>query len=338
MIKTKYLLAALLLAGLWTAEAAAQTVLRFNQWLPPKHFIVTQGLLVWAGDVARVTGGRVKVEMTTKSLGAPPRQFDLALKGIADVAWGVQGYTPGRFLSAEMAELPLSGTSAEALSVAYWRTYQKVFKSADEYKGVKLLVLHVHPPGQIGTHKKAITSMADLKGVKIRIVNPATSRILAFYGGVPVSAPAPKAYDLFSKGIIDGTFISLDGVASFHLDKFIKHAIEVPAGLYNTSFFIVMNQAKWDSLAGADQRAIEGISGEYYGRNIGRVWDGMARKGRALALEKGANITTLSGKALDGLRRELAFVEKDWITRATKKGLDAKAGLAMLRAEVAKYK
>jgi TRAP-type C4-dicarboxylate transport system substrate-binding protein len=321
----------------WSTGTVAQTVLRFNIWLPPKHFIVTEGFEGWAADVQRVTEGRVNVTMTTKSLGAPPRQFDLSAEGVVDVSWGVQGYTPGRFISSEMVELPFLGDSAEALSVAYWRTYQKHFAAADEYAGVKLLTLHVHPPGHVVAYKKPIRRMADLDGVKIRIVNPVTSTILEHFGGVPVSAPAPNSYDLFSKGVIDGTFISYDGVKSFRLQDFSKQFLEVPGGLYNTSFFIVMNQAKWDSLSAQDRKSIEEVSGEYYARRMGRLWDQIDREGRQLVLDSGGTITPVSGDDLKQLEAALAPIEEAWIQRATDKGLAARAALDMLRAEVANY-
>src|SRR5690606_9015856 len=66
---------ALLSLSLATSALAQNVTLRFNLWLPPSHFIVTDIIGGWAAEVERVTEGRVKVRNTTTSLGAPPRQY-----------------------------------------------------------------------------------------------------------------------------------------------------------------------------------------------------------------------------------------------------------------------
>jgi hypothetical protein len=57
--------------------------------------------------------------------GAPPRQYQLAVDGIADVAWGPHGYTPGVHPLSELSELPFVTRSTEANSVAYWKVFEK---------------------------------------------------------------------------------------------------------------------------------------------------------------------------------------------------------------------
>ena len=63
--------------------AAAETVLRFNNFLPRTSFLFYGVLEPWAAAIGTATDGRVKVEFTATSLGAPPAQFDLVRDGIA---------------------------------------------------------------------------------------------------------------------------------------------------------------------------------------------------------------------------------------------------------------
>ena len=337
MKKLVMLAIAFAMFGTWVAQAAAETTLRFNQWIPTKHFAVTKGHVPWAEKVAKVTDGRVKIQFTTKSLGAPPRQFDLAVTGVADVVWGVTGYTAGRFVSAEISELPFSGKSGEALSVALWRTHQKFFAKANEYKGVKLLSLHNHSPGQISTNNKEITKLEDLKNVKIRVPNFVTSEILKYYKGVPFRGPAPKSYEFYSKGIIDGSFMTNDGILSFKLAKFAKYFIEVPNGLYNSTFFVAMNQAKWDAISSVDKKAIEGVSGESFARVIGGAWDAVDQKGRELVRSGGTKVTTIQGAELAKLKSNLSFIKNNWLKKVAAKGIDGAGALKYLRAQAAAY-
>ena len=47
--------------ALTASVAQAQTTLRFSNWLPPAHYIVTEMLQPWAKEVETVTEGRVKI-------------------------------------------------------------------------------------------------------------------------------------------------------------------------------------------------------------------------------------------------------------------------------------
>lgn len=81
-------------AAAWSAPAAAQTLIRFNSWLPPTHPIMSLTIRPWTDEVAKVTQNRVKFEFTAQSMGPPPNQFDMVKDAVADAAITVHGYTP----------------------------------------------------------------------------------------------------------------------------------------------------------------------------------------------------------------------------------------------------
>ena len=320
------------------STAQAQTTLTFNRWLPPSHFVQSDVLEEWAKDIEKVTDGRVRVQVTGSSLAPPPRQFDLARDGVADIAWSVQGYTPGRFVTAEGLELPFLSDSAEALSVAFWRTHQKHFAKANEYKGVKVLSLHVQPPGELFTYKKPLTKLDDIKGLKIRVLNPATARLAEELGGVAVSAPSSKTYELISKGVVDGTFLTTDGVPQFKITDYVQHQMTAEGGFYNAAFFLVMNQRSWDRLSEQDRKAIESISGEVFAKRVGKAWDAEQDKAQKMLDERGVKHLRIEGKMLETLKTRLAGAEKDWVQAVGKLGIDGAAALEMIRREAASYK
>ncbi|MEX0729328.1 MAG: TRAP transporter substrate-binding protein [Aquisalimonadaceae bacterium] len=324
--------------ALFASSAQAQTVLTLNRWLPPNHFINTEVLEPWAADVEQATEGRVRIDIPSSSLGPPPRQFDLARRGVADITWSTQGYTPGRFVTSEGVELPFLSNSAEALSVAFWRTHNDYFAEADEYSGVKVLSLHVQPPGSLFTARQRVESLSDIRNLSIRVINPATSRLLEAFDGVPISAPVGQAYEMLSRGVIDGTFLTTDSMPNLNLWGHLNHLLTVDGGFYNTSFFLVMNRASWDRLSEADQQAIESISGEAFSKRVGRIWDDKHAK----ALEEfearaGTTHTRVEGKELERLRNALATAEPEWIASVQEKGVNGEAALEMLRREVADY-
>jgi TRAP-type C4-dicarboxylate transport system substrate-binding protein len=318
--------------------AAEQVTLRFNRWVPPTHHFHARIMVGWAERVEKATEGRVKVEFTPASLGAPPRQFELALTGVADVTAGNQTYTAERFVLSRIAELPFLGDNAEALSVAHWRVQQKFLDKGGEYKGVKLLTVFNNGPYQIFTAKKPIATVADLKNLKMRMPAGTGTEVAKALDIVPVAAPITEAYEMLSRGIVDGTTLPADSINSFKMDKFLAYETKVPLGLFNAAFFVVMNEAKWNSLSKADQDAIMSVSGEGFAREAGRIWDDQDRMANEAFAKSGMKVTTVSAAMNSDLHARLKNIDEIWIKEADAKGVDGRAALDMFRREVAAYK
>ena len=71
-------------AGALAASAAQAQTFRYSQWLPVGHFSQVGVMHPYFKDIEKATEGRVKIQPTAKGLGAPPRQYQLAIDGIAD--------------------------------------------------------------------------------------------------------------------------------------------------------------------------------------------------------------------------------------------------------------
>src|SRR6266852_5205355 len=116
----------------------------------------------------QASGGRLKFQMLPKHPAAAPGTFDAVRDGLVDVSYVTASYTPARHILPLMAELPGAGATAEINSVAFSRIHWQYFDKVGEYKGVKLLAVWTHGPGQMFNVKRPINSLADLKGMKIR--------------------------------------------------------------------------------------------------------------------------------------------------------------------------
>jgi len=157
-------LACAMAAGSLPAQAENMT-LRFSQWIPAAHFSQKDGLHALFKDIEKVTEGRIKIVLSAKALGPPPRQMQIAVDGVTDLGWGVHGYQPGVYPLAEMVTLPFLTKSTEANSVAYWRVFKAMFEKAGMHpKGVHTIALHVHPAGHIYNNKRPVQTVDDLKG------------------------------------------------------------------------------------------------------------------------------------------------------------------------------
>jgi TRAP-type C4-dicarboxylate transport system substrate-binding protein len=319
---------------LFAGAAQAQTVLTMSSWLPPSHPLVSDLLVPFAAEVETATEGRVTVQILPAPLGPPPAAFDIAKNGIADITYGVQGYVQGRFNTAAMGEMPMLGDSAEAVSVGYWRVFDKYLRAAGEYDGVKVLSVFAHGPGALFTKGTELTEPEQIAGQKIRIGSTVAHTIVSALGAVPVEGPSSKAYELLSQGVADGILFPFESVEFFNLIPLLDHGFVVPGGLYNTSFFIVMNQAKFDGLSPQDQAAIDRISGEALARKTGQMWDRADAKGRA-AMEGKITLHTADDAQVAILAETLAPVIEAQIASVTAAGVDGAAAYEMLKSEIA---
>jgi TRAP-type C4-dicarboxylate transport system substrate-binding protein len=327
-------LAAALLAG--GAAAQAQTVLTVSSWLAPGHTL-SETQKAWCGELEQKTAGKVKCNILPRAVSAPPGTFDAVRNGLADLSYTVHGYTPGRFVTTQMAEVAFLGNSSEPTSVAFQRMYNKYPAFAAEHQGVKVLAVFTHGPGMVFNTKRPIAKADDLSGLKFRVGGGMVNEISKSLGMNVTLKPAPESYELLSTGVMDGTLFPAESVESFKLDKTVKHATTFPGGLYNTAFVFMMNQATYDKQPADVKKAIDELSGEYAARMFGRGWDKVDRRGMAFMQAAGVQFTKADPTFVKAVQEKVGPVEEKWAAAAEAKGLkDAKKVLAEYRAEIKK--
>ena len=286
----------------------------------------------WGEAVEEATDGRVRVDVMSAPIGRPPAQYDLVADGAADVGFGVHGYTPNRFSLTTIVELPFLSDSAEQLSVAYQTVHEEFLAPADEHRGVRLLAVFTHGPGNIYTASDPVDDLADLNGRKLRVGGGLANEVARQLGVVPVSTPAPQVYEILSNGVADGILFPDESVAFFGLASVLDHGTAVPGGLFNTSFFMIMNARTWAQLSETDRAAIDQLSGTNLARRAGKAWDAADEAGRATMRAAGMTLTTADAEFVGAIRAELSGIEGAFIEAAEKAGIDGEAALARLRA------
>ena len=240
-------------------------------WVPSVHHM-TNTLAEWPPRRRRHPAGRLTLTVDKTALAKPPGQYDLAVNGIRDVAWGVPAYTPGRFVALRLWEMPFLSPSAELGSQAAWMWYEKNGLAAKEFADTHLLTVWVHGPGILHT-KKRIATLEDLKGVKLRVGGGGIF-LAKQLGAVPVAMPATKAHESLLRGITAGAFFPVRGdQGGFRLEKLVTHHLLVPGGLYTVPFFLTMNKKKWASLSRNAQDALNKAGGRAGAKLIGKHWD-----------------------------------------------------------------
>jgi TRAP-type C4-dicarboxylate transport system substrate-binding protein len=315
--------------------AAAQTTLTMSSWVSPQHHLTSTVLQGWANEVEKATNGRVKLQMLPKHPSAPPGTFDAVRDGLVDLSYVTASYTPARHVLPLMAELPGSGETSLVNSVAYSRIYWKHFHKVGEYRGVKLLGVFTHGPGQMFT-KKPVAGIADVQGLKIRTGGGVAEAVAKALGASAFVKPAPESYELLKSGVADGVFFPMESIISFKLDTVLEQATLFPGGMYSSAFGFFMNEDKWNKLPKQDQAAIEKISGEHIARLAGRSWDDADTRGFEVLKKSGVKIVHADAELVAEVRKRSAPIIDDWIKQASARGVDAARILAEFRDELKK--
>ena len=325
---------AALAIGALSAPAHAQTTLTFSSWVPPTHHL-TIWQANWAAEVEKATGGRVKFQSLPKAPAAPPGTFDAVRDGLVDLSYVTASYTPARHILPLMAELPGAGQTAEINSVAFSRIHWKHFQKVGEYKGVHLLAVFTHGPGQMFT-KKPVKSLDDFKNQKIRTGGGIAEQVANALGASAFVKPAPESYELLNSGVADGVFFPFESIVSFKLDKVIGQATVFPGGLYSSAFGFFMNEDKWNKLSKQDQAIITKHAGEAAARSNGKSWDNADQVGLNALKAAGANIMTATPAMQAEAKKRSGPIIEDWIKKASAKLPNAKAVLDEFHAELKK--
>jgi TRAP-type C4-dicarboxylate transport system substrate-binding protein len=323
---------AILLGANLTSVQAVE--LKIAHFVPPTHPI-SVWLEEWSKKMEAQSKGELKFTIfPNMQLGPPPKYYDLARTGQADITWFVHGFTPGRFPLAEVSNLPYMVGSAEiGAKMLNDPTLRTKYLNA-EHAGVRPLVLMTHQPGNIHTANKPIRTVADMKGMRLRFSSATIKDFVAELGGTPVGLPPTQIVESMQKGTIDGAWIDYGGAATFKIGPVTKYTTEMYS--YVTSFCICMNQRSYDQLPANLKKMIDdsfvGVEKE-----IGHAWDKIDEPGKAELVKAGMTPIKLSKEEDAKFRAAGAKVSEAKIAELEKKGLPARAVYDMMRSLAAKH-
>ncbi len=334
-----------LIACIWAGAAgqaqAEQIVLKVHHMLPPTSNPQVHMIQPWCDKISKESNDRLKCQIypAMQLGGTPPQLFDQVRDGVVDIAWTVPTYSAGRFSKSEVFELPFMAHTAKGGSQAFWQYEQK--NAADEFRGVKVILLHVHDGSLFHFTSKQVKTLEDLKGMKIRAATRINARMLAALGATPVQMPLPQVPEALAKGVIDGAMVPWEGVPAIKLHEIAKYHLDTPPGaarFSNTIFVMAMNQAKYDSLPPDLKKVIDANSGLATSAWAGeKGWDASVEPHRKLAKDRGNTFFTLSEAEVQRWMKATENVDDDWVKDVTAKGADGKRLLQEARTLIKQY-
>jgi TRAP-type C4-dicarboxylate transport system substrate-binding protein len=255
------------------APAAKPIELRFSDHNPPNGRISVKYIEPWAREIEKATNGRVKVTMFFgEVLNKGTESLTAVTGGITDLAWVVHGFFPGKFNLSSVMMLPFIGapegdyqgrklSSAAINSLIFQELYETMPEIQAEYPGFKHLYNHVSMPYFLTTTKKPVTKMEDLQGMKLRELGGPPTEMWKLLGANPMLLGMTDVYDAAEKGVIDGAGLQWSAIGTFRFYEVFKYWTDMGTTL--STYSVVMNQNKWNSMPKDIQDAIMKVSGKW---------------------------------------------------------------------------
>jgi len=302
-------------AGLAAASAMAQT-----KWDLPAAYPVTNfhsvNLVEFASDIDKATGGKLKITVhANASLFKAPE--------IKRAVQGGQAQIGEVLISNFSNEWPLFGADALPFladsydeSVKLWKAQKPFFDKKLAEQGLVALYSVPWPPQGIYS-KKPLASAADLKGVKWRAYNPATSRIAELVGAQPVTVQAAEVGQAFATGVAESMISSGSTGWDQKLHEHVKYWYDTQAWLPRN--LIVVNKAAFDALDAPTKAAVMKAAADAEVRGLAA-----SKKANTESLDKlkagGMNILPPPAALTADMKKVGDTLLKEWLDKAGAEG------------------
>ncbi len=329
LTKTRALLAGLALSVVCAGAAnAAEFDFKMHHFLSPKSPAHTKMLEPWAKRIMEASDGRIAIEIfPSMTLGGKPPQLPRQVRdGVVDIAWIVNAYASGAFPRTEVFELPgVHQGKTAAVNKAMKAMYAD--ELSKDFKGMVALFQHVHAGQAFHMATDEVRSPADLSGKKIRIPSRTGAWVIEALGASPVQTSVGEIPVALSKKVIDGALIPWEIIPPLKIHEQTQYQIEGPGGkrLGTTSFTVIMNQDRWNSLPEDIQQIFTDNSGEDWHAQVGEIWDAADQTGIKIATDSGNSHIQLSDEEWAAFEEAVAPVVDRWIAEMKEKGIDGQA-------------
>ena len=302
--------------------------LKLHIFIPPIANPVKTFLNPWIKKLDQDSGGKLKVTLfpSMQLGGKPPQLTDQAKDGIVDIVWTLPSYNTGRFPISEVFELPFVHTNSLATTMAIQDFQPKHL--VNEYKDYHPLLLHVHD-GVLIMSRKPITKVADLKGVKIRILNRAGAWYFAGLGANPIGAPLPQLPQMLAKGVVTATTLPFEIAPAVKMQDLVSHFSQMSgaqARIHTGFFSLLMNKASYRKLSPEQKAVLDKNSGRNIAAWAGQNWRDIEKPGeRVMRSKKKNKFYTISPEETAKFKAAAKPVVARWVKEMDKRGFKGQA-------------
>ncbi len=230
----------------------------YSNYLPPTHATNRYAFEPLFNVVEKETKGSLKIELHPGGVLVGGKGTASAIRdGLVDGGFIVSLYHQNEIplntlLSdlALLAEDPL--VTMGAVNETVLLDCQECLQEYQKYKTVYMGAYSTTP--YVMMCKKPVSSLADLKGLKMRAAGTVYGRLAAELGGVPVNIPNAESYEALERGQLDCVIGALSWMQTLSLWDVAKNAIDLPMGAYFGGAFLAFNERSWKGIKESDRK------------------------------------------------------------------------------------
>ena len=213
----------------------------------------------WAEKIAEDTNGLLTARVyPANTLVTAPEAITGVKAGVADMSYGLPYKPEGMEITSAMPFILTASDAYEAQEILNKIFEQFPDRMNQEWGGIKLISAGCTVPQWLFFREKKVQSVADFKGLQLRIPSAEMGTLVDRLGGTSVYMSSADAAIGLEKGTVDGNSAQIAYVLAYKLEvlkyclKLDKGSLGVPAPA-----FMVMNLDTYNSLHPDFQKAVD---------------------------------------------------------------------------------
>jgi TRAP-type C4-dicarboxylate transport system substrate-binding protein len=257
--------------------------------------------------------------------GSLPIKADSITAALADnvIQFGDDGFATGTIPITGVLRLPMLLQSPADLAKAM-NIVRPYLDTAYGKRGMEVLGQYSYP-FQVVWGRKKITSLTDIKGLKLRVTSVEQGEFIRRFGGVALTMGSPDVAAALDRGVVDGGLTASSGGGLLWHDL-LKYRFAFPVSYVNSTY--VVNKEAMEKLSPTTQKVL---------REAAVTWTDWATK-EMIRLEddvtaqfgrEGMILTTATPEEIAQATEKMRPYWNEW---AKAHGSDATAALAQIRA------
>ena len=218
------------------AQATEQWNFYMHQSAP--NFATSRGAKQFTEEIEKATGGTLKVRLhLAGTLQINASNISQAV-GENVVQMGDDLFNSGNIPVAGIPRLPMLVQSYEDFTKANDVLAPYIARQFAQ-KGSIVLGSYTYPL-QYAWGRKKLESLADLKGMKMRVAQPEQGEFVRRFGGTSITMSAPEVPSALDRGVVDGIFTA--GVGAVLWKDLLKYGYQLIVNV-NNSYYIANTDA-----------------------------------------------------------------------------------------------
>ena len=286
------LLTALIVAAVaaFTSLASAKE-LSLAYFMGPNHHLNANVFTPFAEKLAEVSGGKLTVKQFPGGAlnSVPPKQYEILLNGVTDIAFHLPGYTAQIFPITISITTPGLCTNATDCTEALWRAYDYIENEYD----AKILALWANDAPALYTKDVPVRTLEDLEGKIVAVTTGQDIPFIEALGASATSQPVTALNQNLANGVVDAVSVDPSASLSFKLHEPSNFMTTgYPSG--GNPFVLLMSKTLYNSFTDEEKGWVDEASGKWLSLEGAKTYEAVAKKGIQVSSESGVEIISLS--------------------------------------------